>query len=126
MQSRYVREFCPSHILKKNFGTFMAGSNYKCVYCNKQFAPSQKKSLVIDHIVPHRLGGEDVLENFVACCQRCNAKKRTSRLPIFHEGLLLALAARRAAAFRAKMKDPEEFPKPRACFYRMLEQREVA
>ena len=117
---------CPSHLLKKNFGTFMQIAGYKCVYCGTKFEPSQKKALVIDHIIPWRLGGEDVLENFVASCRDCNGKKRTSRLPIFHEGLLLTLSARRADIFRKRVKNPENFPRPKACFYRMLEHREVA
>jgi 5-methylcytosine-specific restriction endonuclease McrA len=48
--------------------------NYTCQYCGKT------GNLTIDHIIPRSKGGEDVWENVVACCIRCNNKKG-DRLP---------------------------------------------
>jgi len=43
--------------------------NYTCQYCGRT------GNLTIDHIVPKSRGGDDVWENVVACCVRCNNKK---------------------------------------------------
>ena len=43
--------------------------NYTCQYCGKT------GNLTIDHIVPRSKGGEDVWENVVTCCVRCNNRK---------------------------------------------------
>jgi 5-methylcytosine-specific restriction endonuclease McrA len=43
--------------------------NYTCQYCKKG------TNLTIDHVVPTSRGGEDVWENVVTCCMRCNNKK---------------------------------------------------
>jgi 5-methylcytosine-specific restriction endonuclease McrA len=43
--------------------------NYTCQYCGKT------GNLTIDHVIPKSKGGEDVWENVVACCVRCNNKK---------------------------------------------------
>jgi 5-methylcytosine-specific restriction endonuclease McrA len=43
--------------------------NYTCQYCGKT------KNLTIDHVIPKSKGGEDVWENVVSCCVRCNNKK---------------------------------------------------
>lgn len=41
----------------------------ECVYCGS------KESLSIDHIVPTNLGGEDVGDNSIWACRRCNSSK---------------------------------------------------
>jgi 5-methylcytosine-specific restriction endonuclease McrA len=43
--------------------------NYTCQYCKKS------NNLTIDHVIPTSRGGEDVWENVVTCCVRCNNKK---------------------------------------------------
>ena len=48
--------------------------NYTCQYCGRT------GNLTIDHIIPRSKGGEDVWENVVTCCVRCNNKKG-DRLP---------------------------------------------
>ena len=48
--------------------------NYTCQYCGRT------GNLTIDHIIPKSKGGEDIWENVVACCIRCNNKK-SDRLP---------------------------------------------
>ena len=43
--------------------------NHTCQYCGKT------GNLTLDHIVPKSRGGEDIWENVVTCCTRCNNKK---------------------------------------------------
>lgn len=42
-----------------------------CVYCNSD------TNLVIDHIIPIALGGDDSLDNLAVACRRCQAGKAT-------------------------------------------------
>lgn len=46
--------------------------NYTCRYCGA-FAPVAV--LVVDHVVPRKLGGRDVAENLVTACEPCNNGK---------------------------------------------------
>lgn len=46
--------------------------NHLCLYCGKQFSPSQ---LTRDHIIPRSRGGEDKWTNVATACQRCNHAK---------------------------------------------------
>lgn len=43
--------------------------NYKCQYCGAT------ENLTIDHIVPTSRGGQDLWENMISCCNKCNVKK---------------------------------------------------
>lgn len=45
---------------------------FRCHWCG---APAQ----LADHVVPLALGGETTLENLVAACRRCNARRATRR-----------------------------------------------
>ena len=67
----------------------------KCAYCEKQSGP-----FAIDHIVPHSRGGSCDIENLCLSCVRCNQRKKDNPLPEFYEGLLLSIAARKAARIR--------------------------
>lgn len=40
-----------------------------CAYCTKH-------ATTVDHVLPKAQGGKDTWDNTVACCLRCNAKKR--------------------------------------------------
>lgn len=42
---------------------------HTCAYCNA------KENLTIDHILPSSRGGQDIWENMISCCERCNLKK---------------------------------------------------
>lgn len=42
---------------------------HTCAYC------SAKESLTIDHIIPQSRGGQDVWENLITSCLRCNLRK---------------------------------------------------
>ena len=44
---------------------------YRCQYCNV----SGGDSLTIDHVIPRSRGGQDVWDNVVCACVRCNIKK---------------------------------------------------
>lgn len=43
-----------------------------CLYCGRQFPPGQ---LTRDHVVPVSRGGDNVWENCVTACRRCNQAK---------------------------------------------------
>jgi len=42
-----------------------------CQYCG-----ARSNDLTLDHVLPRSRGGPTTWENVVACCKRCNAKKR--------------------------------------------------
>lgn len=68
---------------------------YKCHYCHTADAP-----LTVDHVIPRALGGPDIAENLVACCQDCNLGK-TSINP---DEPLVADVSQQAEAFRKAME----------------------
>lgn len=47
---------------------------YTCAYC------SAKENLTVDHILPQSRGGQDIWENLITSCLRCNLKK-SNRTP---------------------------------------------
>jgi hypothetical protein len=49
-------------------------ADYRCEYC-KTSSQITGTPLVIDHIFPRSLGGENDLENLAAACYRCNLVK---------------------------------------------------
>jgi 5-methylcytosine-specific restriction endonuclease McrA len=51
--------------------------NFQCLYCGDYFFASQ---LSRDHVRPTSRGGEDVWENVVASCKRCNQHKSNNLL----------------------------------------------
>lgn len=52
---------------------FRKGRYYKCVSCGKWFTKSE---ITVDHIIPKRKGGLDVISNLQAMCRSCNSSKR--------------------------------------------------
>ncbi|MEJ2668138.1 MAG: HNH endonuclease [Deinococcales bacterium] len=44
---------------------------HSCQYCG-----AHSTDLTLDHVVPRSRGGATSWENVVACCKRCNARKR--------------------------------------------------
>tara|TARA_R100001126_G_C4782864_1_gene127973 strand:+ start:51 stop:665 length:615 start_codon:yes stop_codon:yes gene_type:complete len=67
------------------------GWSNKCAYCRNEV----DEDYHIDHIIPHSSGGSCDLNNLCLSCTACNLKKTDTRLPIFYEGLLLAIANRK-------------------------------
>ena len=49
---------------------------YTCTYCG-----DTSDDMQVDHVIPKVSGGEDVLENLVSACRRCNLAK--GRKPFF-------------------------------------------
>ncbi len=49
--------------------------SYRTVLNTEDLLPGDEKALEVDHIVPRKHGGEDVLENLQALCWQCNANK---------------------------------------------------
>lgn len=43
--------------------------NHTCAYCKS------KENLTVDHIIPQSRQGEDIWENLITSCLRCNLKK---------------------------------------------------
>jgi 5-methylcytosine-specific restriction endonuclease McrA len=50
---------------------------YSCQYCGGRL---QKNAFTLDHVLPLSRGGKTTWENVVACCIKCNSKKK-SRTP---------------------------------------------
>jgi hypothetical protein len=71
-----------------------AAWNNVCAYCENN--PAQ----VVDHIVPFAKGGACELENFAACCTRCNARKTDNELGEGYLQIILAIAKNRAPKIR--------------------------
>lgn len=68
---------------------------HKCAYCKEASGPFE-----VDHIVPFADGGTCDLENLCLACVKCNGAKSDTRLPKLYEGLLIALAVRKAERIR--------------------------
>ncbi len=43
---------------------------HTCCYCGSKRGP-----MTVDHIIPKNMGGDDVWENLVCACEKCNNKK---------------------------------------------------
>ncbi len=52
---------------------YRKGVYYQCVTCKKWFS---KEEITIDHIIPKRKGGLDVISNLQPMCRSCNSRKR--------------------------------------------------
>lgn len=63
----------------------------QCAYCMS--APAKQ----VDHIIPRAVGGADRLDNLVASCLRCNAKKKDRLLAAGYLQILHAQARDKAA-----------------------------
>ena len=50
-------------------------ANHRCEYCGRHQDPSPLARLQIEHILPKKHGGTDVLENLALACVDCNLKK---------------------------------------------------
>ncbi|QCB97130.1 HNH endonuclease [Arthrobacter sp. PAMC25564] len=56
----------------------------QCPYCGVTLNYQQglrPNSAEVDHIIPHARGGQDVEENAIACCRRCNQSKGNRPAP---------------------------------------------
>ena len=58
-------------ISKKTRGAVLSKYDGHCAYCGKDL---DLKSLRVDHLHPHYLGGEDTLDNYMPACYKCNFK----------------------------------------------------
>ena len=47
--------------------------NFRCQYCGA--GPSEKTSLVVDHITPKSKGGTNGMANLITACHHCNGGK---------------------------------------------------
>ena len=54
----------------------------RCAYCGKQITMQE---LNVDHLVPIRKGGEDMLYNMYPSCRSCNQAKSTLDIEQFRE-----------------------------------------
>lgn len=52
---------------------------FRCHYCG---TPAKESPLVVDHVVPLALGGEDHPRNMAAACRPCNGGKSDRLLEI--------------------------------------------
>jgi hypothetical protein len=66
-------------------------AGYRCEYCRTS-SRLTGMPLVMDHILPSSLGGNDERENLAACCYRCNefkGAKITANDPVKNESISL-------------------------------------
>ena len=66
-------------------------AGYRCEYCRTS-SRLIGMPLVMDHILPSYLGGNDERENLAACCYRCNefkGAKITANDPVTNESISL-------------------------------------
>lgn len=68
-----------------NNRTLFSRDGHMCMYCGGQFTDTV---LTRDHIVPLSRGGEDIWENVVAACRRCNQHKGNDLLEDINMQLL--------------------------------------
>lgn len=61
----------PRHRVAFNRKNVFRRDDHMCQYCLLK-----THDLTLDHVVPRSRGGATSWENVVACCRRCNAKKR--------------------------------------------------
>lgn len=69
MTTRYIK---PAHGVQFNADNIKLRDQYRCAYCQKQFAPNE---LNLDHVTPRKHGGRSTWENLVSSCYPCNSKK---------------------------------------------------
>ena len=61
----------PRHRVAFNRKNVFRRDDHACQYCG-----FKSSDLTLDHVLPRSRGGATAWENVVACCRRCNAKKR--------------------------------------------------
>jgi hypothetical protein len=76
-----------------------------CAYCENNPAEA------VDHIVPFSKGGECVLENFAACCTRCNLKKKANSFGEGYLQIILSIATKKAPKISEAIERAKK-PKP--------------
>lgn len=54
---------------------------WKCAYCDRQLT---EDTATIDHVLPKHKGGQNVKNNMVCCCCKCNRNKGSSLLSTFY------------------------------------------
>ena len=56
---------------------------HTCQYCNKKGIGKNENSVIltIDHVIPKKHGGTDVVTNLVAACVDCNGQRKRDLLP---------------------------------------------
>lgn len=79
---RYIRRPYRQRVAFNRKNVFRR-DDHTCQYCG-----AHSNDLTLDHVLPRSRGGATSWENVVACCRRCNAKKR-DRTPE-EAGMLLA------------------------------------
>tara|TARA_R100001510_G_scaffold56437_1_gene62020 strand:- start:637 stop:1143 length:507 start_codon:yes stop_codon:yes gene_type:complete len=62
-----------SHGMKPSRSNVIWRDNNTCQYCRDKH---NSCDLTIDHIMPRSRGGQNTWTNLVACCKKCNQKKR--------------------------------------------------
>lgn len=103
MQNR-IRRSIPDYERKAIFAAW----HNMCAYCESNPAEA------IDHIIPFSKGGECILENFAASCNRCNNKKKANNFGEGYLQIILAIAAKKATKIRKAIENTKK-PKHIKC-----------
>lgn len=74
-------------------------ADLRCTWCGSDLARTPVRLRHTDHVIPRRDGGEDIAENLVLACHRCNIGRGDSFLP-----LRAQLRGRTEAQVRAEIR----------------------
>jgi 5-methylcytosine-specific restriction endonuclease McrA len=68
--------------------------NWRCCYCGTHLTEtgSSEARATFEHIVPRKLGGEDVEDNIVVACAACNNRRGHAWWPVHTEATGLTYA----------------------------------
>jgi hypothetical protein len=64
------------HKWRKQRERVLQRDQYSCFYC-------QAEANTVDHLIARVKGGDDSLDNLVACCNRCNVRKGSRAMGVF-------------------------------------------
>ena len=60
--------------------TIFNRDGFRCIYCGVSPITDDSCVMVLDHIYPRSLGGDDSARNLVTCCESCNTAKHARLL----------------------------------------------
>jgi len=72
-----VRQFRAT--IEERVEELQSGMANGCRFCGKEFSMDNLRDLTLDHDVPLEKLGEDLIDNIVCACRRCNSRKGSKK-----------------------------------------------